>query len=262
MEKEAKQEERLNIHQKLLKIADAAGILQKNKEAFQFKYTTEDEIQAKITAGMQKYGVMLYPSLVPGSLVVFPYHYDKPKTKKDNGKVIDYTVPVNEVIVHAEVRYTWVNADNPSETVECYWAYIGQMEDASQAFGAGATYGNRYYLLKALQLATTEDDPDSYRSKQKEAESYEEQKVAKAAAEELEKAVKEVVAKGSALMNAGHKKEEIMAIVGKHNNGNQNPSSIKSLDICAAVMAEFEALAKTTDEKKPKTTTTKGASSK
>ena len=58
----------LNLHQKLLKIANMAGVLQKNKAGFNYSYVTEDEIQAKITAGMQKYGVMLYPSLVPNSL--------------------------------------------------------------------------------------------------------------------------------------------------------------------------------------------------
>lgn len=257
----AEEATKMNIHQKLLKIADMAGVLRKNKAGFNYKYTTEDEIQAKITAGMQKYGIMLYPSLVPGSLVVTPYHYDKAKTKKEGGKTIDYTVPINEVIVHAEVRYTWVNADNPTDTVECHWAYIGQMEDASQAFGAGATYGNRYYLLKALQLATTEDDPDDYRSKQKEAENYDEQKLAKAAAEELAKAVKEVVNKGTALIKDGHKKEEIMTIVGKHNNGNQNPSSIKTLEVCAAVMEEFNKLIKPTEETKT-TRSTKGAINK
>ncbi|MBE5733985.1 MAG: hypothetical protein E7347_02925 [Clostridiales bacterium] len=55
----SKEKENLNIHQKLLKIADMAGVLQKNKAGFNYKYVTEEEIQAKITAGMQKYGVRL-----------------------------------------------------------------------------------------------------------------------------------------------------------------------------------------------------------
>ena len=161
--------EKLNIHQKILKIADAAGVLQKTRAGFNYRYVPEEEIQAKVTACMQKYGVMLYPSIVPGTLTVEPYTYQKPRTKKvkdDKGKdvIVDYNVPVNEVIVKAEVIYTWVNTDDPTDKLECRWAYIGQMEDAAQAFGAGATYGNRYYLMKALQLATTEDDPDAYRT--------------------------------------------------------------------------------------------------
>ena len=57
--------EKLNIHQKILKIADAAGVLQKTKAGFNYRYVPEEEIQAKVTACMQKYGVMLYPSIVP-----------------------------------------------------------------------------------------------------------------------------------------------------------------------------------------------------
>lgn len=240
----------LNLHQKLLKIANMAGVLQKNKSGFNYKYVTEDEIQAKITAGMQKYGVMLYPSLVPNSLQITPYHYEKQKSKKENGKVVDVIVPVNEVIVASEVMYKWVNADNPDETVECYWAYIGQMEDASQAFGSGATYGNRYYLLKALQLATTEDDPDDYRSKQKAAEKFEEEQLQKEQEAALNAAVKVVRDKGSELIAAGVAKEAIQEAVGKHNNGNKNPSSIKSLEVCEAVLEEFNQIAAEQEKQK------------
>lgn len=254
--------EKLNIHQKILKIADAAGVLQKTKEGFNYKYVPEEEIQAKVTACMQKYGVMLYPSIAPGTLTVEPYTYQKPKTKrvKDaNGKdvVVDYTVPVNEIIVKAEVIYTWVNTDDPDDKIECRWAYIGQMEDASQAFGAGATYGNRYYLMKALQLATTEADPDNYRSKQKEAENYDTEKEQKAAAEKLAMSVKEIVTKGTELMKKGVAKEQVMAVVGKHNGDNSNPSSIKTIEICNAVMKEFAELEKVAAPKKKPSTKSK-----
>lgn len=221
----------MNIHQKLLKIADAAGILQKTKSGYNYKYVPEEEIQAKVTAGMQKYGVMLYHSIVPGTLQVMPYTYQKSKDKT-----------INEFIVHADTVYTWVNVDKPEETVEVPWALIGQMEDASQAFGAAETYCNRYFLMKSLQLATSEADPDNYRSKQKEAENYDDEKEQKKLAEELNAAVKEVVATGTKLMKSDIAREDVMGIVGKYNDGNQNPSAIKSLEVCAAVMKEFEAL--------------------
>ena len=226
----------LNIHQKLLKIADMAGVLQKNKAGYNYKYTTEDEIQAKITAGMQKYGVMLYPSLIPGSLKVEPYHYEKVKVKNGN----ETTTPVHEIIVSAEVAYTWVNVSKPEEKIECTWAYIGQMEDASQAFGAGATYGNRYYLLKALQLATTDDDPDNYRSKQKKAEQYEEELKIKEEKQLLKKEITEISDLGTELIQKGTPKEKIIEIVASLNNGNGNPNSIKSLEICAQIKKELK----------------------
>lgn len=240
----------MNIHQKLLKIADMAGVLQRNKSGYNYKYTTEDEIQAKITAGMQKYRVMLYPSIEQNSLEVQPYHYEKAKTRKvknEQGKDIieDYTVPVNEVIVKAEVIYTWVNVDNPEEKIENRWAYIGQMEDASQAFGAGATYGNRYYLLKALQLATIDDDPDEYRSKQKKAENYENELAEKEIKEALKAQVKNVTNLGNELIKLGFDKTKMMEIVANLNNGNGNPNSIPTIEIANAVIEEFTKIKET-----------------
>lgn len=239
----------LNLHQKLLKIANMAGVLQKNKSGFNYTYTTEDEIQAKITAGMQKYGVNLYPSIEQGSLTVTPYSYKKVKSKKVDGKIVEYEVPVNEVIVSAEVIYTWVNAENPDEKIENRWAYIGQMEDASQAFGSGATYGNRYYLLKALQLATTEDDPDDYRSKQKAAEKFEEEQLLKEQAEKLAEVVKKVRDMGTKLISAKIDKSVVRDVVGKHNNGNPNASSITDIAIGEAILKEFEAILNSAENK-------------
>jgi hypothetical protein len=244
-------EKNLNIHQKLLKIADAAGILQKTKSGYNYKYVPEEEIQAKVTAGMQKYKVMLYHSIVPGTLNILPYSYSKydKKEKRD--------VPVNEFIVSADTVYTWVDVENPEDKYHVPWVLIGQMEDASQAFGAAETYCNRYFLMKSLQLATSEADPDDYRSKQKAAEGYEDEKVKKEAEELLKKSVKEVVDFGSKLMKLDFKREEIQEIVGKYNDGNQNPSSIKTLEVCAAVMKEFQELEKKKSSEK-KTKTTKG----
>lgn len=226
--------EKLNIHQKILKIADAAGVLRKTKEGFGYRYVPEEEIQAKVTANMQRLGVMLYCEITPGTLKVTPHTYEKldKKTKQ--------VVPVNEIIVSADTVYTWVNVDNPEDKLIIPWAFVGQMEDASMASGAGLTYFNRYFLMKTLQLATTEADPDNYRSKQKEAESYEDDKKKKEELEALNKAKTEVKNMGSELINAGISKETVMDIVGKHNNGNKNPSSITSVDICDAILKEFK----------------------
>ena len=42
-----------------------------------YKYVTDDELLAKITVGMDKYGVSLVPNIVPGTLRVEPYTYKK-----------------------------------------------------------------------------------------------------------------------------------------------------------------------------------------
>lgn len=190
---------------------------------------------------------MLYDSIIPGTFKVQPIHYEKWDPKIKGMK------PINEVIVSAEVTYTWVDVDDPAQRVETTWALVGQMEDAAQAFGAGLTYGNRYYLMKQLQLATSESDPDNYRSKQKQAENYEQEAAEKAAAEELAKHIKTVVDAGTKLIKSGFNKQEMMDIVAKYNNGNGNPSGIQSVEIADAILSEFtEEINKTIAKKETK----------
>lgn len=224
----------LNLHQRILKIADMAGVLQRTKEGYGYKYVPEEDIQAKVTAGLQKYGVMLYDSIVPGSLNVLPIHYEKYDAKIKGLK------PVNEIIVSGDMTYTWVNVDDPTERVETTWAFVGQMEDAAQAMGAGLTYGNRYYLMKQLQLATTESDPDNYRSKQSKADDDAAARARQAEEKELHRHIKLVIDKGSELLKSGLGREDMMSIVAEHNDGNGNPASIKSIDVCEAILEHFE----------------------
>lgn len=226
----------LNLHQKILKIADMAGVLQKTASGYSYRYVPEEDIQAKVTAGLQKYGVMLYDRIVPGTLNVMPYTYEKYDPKIKGVK------PVNEIIVSGDMVYTWVNVDNPDEYVETTWAFVGQMEDAAQAMGAGLTYANRYYLMKQLQLATTESDPDNYRSKQREAENYEESLAEKEAAEQLAKKISEVVNAGKRLITRGMQKDDMMSLVAKYNDGNGNPSALKSIEACEQVLEEFKTI--------------------
>ena len=65
-------EEVLNLQQKLSKIRKMTEVIQKNRKGFNYKYTSIDEILARVTAGMNKYNVSLIPSIVPGSESVEP----------------------------------------------------------------------------------------------------------------------------------------------------------------------------------------------
>ena len=81
-----------------------------------------------------------------------------------------YTEKVHEIIVSSDMTWTWVDNDDPESRIVVPWAMVGSQTDASQAFGSGLTYSSRYFLLKYFNIATSNDDPDSFRTKQKEAE--------------------------------------------------------------------------------------------
>lgn len=168
-------ESSMNLYQKLAQIRKQAEVIKKNKSGYGYKYVSEDEILAKISGGMHKYGVSLIPSVVPNTMCVEPYEYTQTKAKK-TGEI--YESKTNEIIVKAEMLFTWVNNENPEEHIEVPWCLIGQQSDGSQSFGSGLTYAVRYFLLKFFNIATPDDDPDNWRSKQKAASEAEDKMIA------------------------------------------------------------------------------------
>ena len=167
----------LNLVQKLAGIRKMVEVIRKNKSGYNYKYVSEDEILARVTAGMDKYHVLLYPGIVPQTAEVSPYNYTKIKNAKDGKKIEE---SVNEVLVKADMTFTWINLDNPEDTLVVPWVIVGQQSDASQAVGSGLSYLHRYFLLKFFQIATPDDDPDNWRSKKLQAAEEEERAVVSA----------------------------------------------------------------------------------
>lgn len=173
----------LNLYQKLAKIRKRVEVVQKNKAGYGYTYVTDSELLAKITGAMESNNVSLIPRVVPGTFQVEPYTYEK--TKKGVTEI------VNELLVHADMVFKWVNNENPDEYIEVPWALVGHQSDASQSFGSALTYAYRYFLLKYFGVATPDDDPDNWRSKQKAAEAEEDRALAEQIIETLDKSVRE-----------------------------------------------------------------------
>lgn len=176
----------LNLVQKLAGIRKMVEVIRKNKSGFNYKYVSEDEILARVTAGMDKYHVLLYPGIVPQTAEVSPYNYTKIKNTKDGKKIEE---SVNEVLVKADMTFTWINLDNPEDTLVVPWVIVGQQGDASQAVGSGLSYLHRYFLLKFFQIATPDDDPDNWRSKKLQAAEEEERAIVSAMIDEIDELV-------------------------------------------------------------------------
>lgn len=181
-------EERLNIFQKLSQIRGMVEALQKNKSGYGYTYVTEDEILAKVTAGLKKYKLDVYPHIVHNTISVTPHITKRTKVTKTGNT---YEENVNEVIVSAEMNFEWVNLENPDERYIVPWVVTGQQSDVSQAFGSGLTYCTRYFFLKFFKSSTLESDPDSWRSKQESALNEEEEIIAKEIVKEIDKIVKD-----------------------------------------------------------------------
>ena len=220
----------LNLYQKLAKIRKQVEVVQKNKSGYGYKYVTDDELLAKITVGMDKYGVSLVPNIVPGTLRVEPYTYKKTKRDK-NGS---YEETVNEFTAVCDMSYVWVNNDNPEETVTVSWSMVGQQSDASQCLGSGLTYSMRYFLLKYFNVATPDDDPDNWRSKQRATEAAEDKAIAEQIINTLDGVVKAYLAE--------HPKssEDVKKMLGKYAKGG-NYFAITESALAAKALEDFQA---------------------
>lgn len=196
----AKEEQELNLYQRLAKIRKTVEVIRKNKSGYGYRYVTDDEILSKITGQMEKYGVSLIPSIVPGTLRVTPYTYEKTKVEKDTKEI--YQETNNEILVTADAMYTWVLDSDPSQQIVVPWGLVGQQSDASQSFGSGMTYTFRYFLLKYFNVSTVDDDPDKWRSKRREAEKEEERALAAGIVNTIDERIKAFVSANPAQKKA------------------------------------------------------------
>ena len=167
---------KLNIYQKVALLRDKVDVLQKNKRGYNYTYVTEDAILQKIRGLMSKLGVSLIPFIMPESVHVEPYHYTKTKTTK-NGEI--YEEHNNEFLVFGDMKYIWVNDEDPDDRIIVPWAFVGQQADAGQTFGTGLSYASRYFLLKYFNIPTIEDDPEAWRKRQHEADDAENLEIVK-----------------------------------------------------------------------------------
>ena len=223
-------QQNLNIYQKLAKIRKQVEVIQRNKKGYGYTYVSEDEILAKISGFMDKYALSLIPSVVHNSSIVSPY--STKKTKSTNKGEI-YEENVNEVLVSADMVFTWVNNENPEERVDVPWILVGHQSDGSQSFGSGLSYAMRYFLLKFFNIATPDDDPDKWRSKQRAAGAAEDKMLAEENISSFDTVVEDYLASNP------DKAEEVKKFVAKYVKGG-NYFAITESVLASKLIADFK----------------------
>jgi hypothetical protein len=221
----AEQNGELNLYQKLAKIRKAVEVLQKDATGYGYRYVTDAEILSKISGLMEQYQVSLVPA-IEGEPEVTPYPYTRTKSGK--------TEDVYEIIVQSRIVYHWINNVNPDEKLSVPWFFVGQQADAAQAFGAGLTYSYRYFLLKFFGIATVEDDPDNWRSKQRQSMAEEAKAETEKTLQELDSLVKRCIEEQP------DRKKEVVALCKKYVK-DANYFQIKEPALAAKLLEEFKA---------------------
>lgn len=140
-------ESEFNLYQKIVEVRKVAEGFTKDTKSHKYKYVSGNQILNKIKDKMNELNLLLIPS-----------------TKLGQHETFDYTTfggkEMTDFVVSGEMSYTWINGDKPDEMLVIDWAYYGQQEDISKAYGSALTYSERYFLLKCLGLPTDDDDPD------------------------------------------------------------------------------------------------------
>jgi ERF superfamily len=143
----------LNIYQKLVEIRKSIDVFTKDTEGYGYKYVSGSQVLHKIKAKMDELGVLLIPFVLNQTHRTFDYTVWDKQAKAEKQKT--------DFIVNGDMKYIWVNAENPEDRIEIPWQYMGQQDDISKAYGSGLTYSERYFLLKFFGVPTDEDDPDA-----------------------------------------------------------------------------------------------------
>lgn len=142
----------LNLWQKIVQVRQVAEGFSKDTKGYGYSYVSGNQVLSKIKDKMNELNLLLLPSTQVGE-----HHTHAYKTAKGKDAL--------DFVVKGEMSYTWINGDKPNERETVTWAYYGQQDEISKAYGSGLTYSERYYLLKSLGLPTDEDDPDAKETK-------------------------------------------------------------------------------------------------
>ena len=137
----------LNLFQKLVEVRKSIPALHKDAKGYNYSYVTGSQILAGIQQAMNDYGVLLFPKIDTQNV-------ESGETVSAKGK------KTMQFRVHGRMTYTWINADNPNETLEVPFMYAAANEDVAKALGSALTYAERYFLIKSFNLPTDGDDPD------------------------------------------------------------------------------------------------------
>lgn len=146
----------MNIYQKLIEVRKMVPYLQKESEGHQYKYVGSSQVLASVRKKLDELNLLLTVKVIGHSVLSETVE----STDKFNNPKKTTTY-----FTELDLEYTWINADEPSETITL--TFYGQGVDIAGEKGVGKalTYAEKYFLLKQFNIATDKDDPDAFQLK-------------------------------------------------------------------------------------------------
>ena len=132
----------MNLPQKLVQVSAMVVYVKKGEQGYNYKYANFADLIGLIKAKIIEMNLLLVP------------------------RMTDYVSNANgKGSIRATIEYTWMNADNPAETLSSSFTYEEPKLGGCQGSGSIQTYAERYFLYKFFQVATDEDSPEAFYTK-------------------------------------------------------------------------------------------------
>lgn len=144
--------DKLNLFQKIADVKANIDGFTKDTEGYKYHYVSGSQVLHKIRAKMEEHNLLFMPTIESAEYKEIEV-LEKGKMKPN-------------ILVAVNLKYTWVNADNPEERFEMPFYAVGHQDDASKALGTALTYSERYLLMKMFNIPTDEDDADAKQKKE------------------------------------------------------------------------------------------------
>lgn len=138
----------MNIHEKLVAVRKQVDYLKKEAKGYQFNYVSSSQTIMSVRGEMDKQGLLLIPRITASKVT---------EHRSAKGTI--------EFFTELDMVFTWVNSENPQETLECSWRGQG-LDTGEKGLGKALTYAEKYFLLKFFNIATDNADPDFVANKQ------------------------------------------------------------------------------------------------
>ena len=134
----------MGLYKKLFQLQDAIKSIAKDAQGNGYAYISGNKLLGLVREQMDKLHLVLLSEVVDSTFTRIDYQ------TKNGAK--------SEMFCTIKMRFTWVDSDT-DESKELLWESSG-MNSWDKSIGSAMTYGERYFLMKQLHLATDEDDVD------------------------------------------------------------------------------------------------------
>lgn len=133
---------KLNLYQKILKITEAIGTIEKTGKNSQQGYGFIE--QAKVVAELR-------PQLAKWGVVIIPETISRTTDRFENAK--------GTVFIHANTvsRYTVINADDPADRFTSEWDGGEALDTSDKATNKAHTASQKTYLMKLFNISDRDD---------------------------------------------------------------------------------------------------------